>query len=92
MSLFKVGIDFSDLVAIMREEYAQVTFTPDSDYGFDRVAGARRDRLLSILSGIDTDVWDSSRVSLIPTVTSADASTKRSSKRIVNFCISLYPS
>lgn len=78
-----MGINFSDLVTTVSGTYARKILTPEVGYGFDaEVVGARRDRLLGILNGIDTDAWNPARDPLISKpLTPADVSGKRASKR-----------
>lgn len=65
-SWLKAGITFSDLVTTVSPRYAREILTPAFGFGFDGILAARRDRFVGILNGIDQDVWDPARDSLLP--------------------------
>jgi len=52
------GIRFSDIVSTVSPTYAQEILTADYGERLDGLLRARRDRVVGILNGIDTDVYD----------------------------------
>ncbi|MFO0982289.1 MAG: glycogen synthase GlgA [Planctomycetota bacterium] len=57
-SFMKAGIAFSDYVSTVSPRYAAEILTPQFGNGLEGVLAERRDRVLGILNGIDTTVWN----------------------------------
>ncbi len=65
-SFLKSGIAASDYVTTVSPTYARETLTAQFGAGLEGVLGARGDRYLGILNGIDTSAWDPSVDPLLP--------------------------
>jgi len=65
-SWLKAGINFSDRITTVSPQYASEILTKEFGCGFEGILDARRSRLVGILNGIDTDVWDPSRDPWLP--------------------------
>jgi starch synthase len=61
LSQLKLGIAHADLVTTVSPRYAREIQTPQHGAGLDGFLAARKDRLVGILNGIDTEVWDPAR-------------------------------
>jgi starch synthase len=57
-SALKGGIVLSDTITTVSPTYAREMLEPDYGFGFDGILRTRADRLVGILNGIDTDVWN----------------------------------
>lgn len=55
------GIVFSDMVTTVSPTYAEEIMTPDYGEGLDPILRGRRHRIVGILNGIDTTVFDPGR-------------------------------
>lgn len=60
VNLLKGAIVAADMVTAVSPTYASEIRTPDGGAGLDSVLQARHDRLVGILNGIDTAVWNPS--------------------------------
>jgi starch synthase len=72
VNLLKGGLVFSDLVMTVSPTHAHELRTEKGGFGLDGVFVALRDRLVGIVNGIDQQVWDPSRDTIIPRRYSAD--------------------
>ena len=58
ISFLKGGINDSAYITTVSRRYAEEVQTPAFGFGFDGILRARRDALVGILNGIDTEEWD----------------------------------
>lgn len=58
LSLMKAGLTHADLVTTVSPTYAAEIVRPEHGQGLDGVLRELGDRLVGILNGIDTDLWD----------------------------------
>lgn len=58
VNVLKGGIAFSDMVVTVSPTHANELCTPQGGFGLHDTFTALGDRLVGILNGIDTDVWD----------------------------------
>lgn len=58
ISYLKAGINFSEKITTVSPSYAREILTPELGFGFDGVLRRRRDDLVGILNGIDTERWN----------------------------------
>jgi starch synthase len=65
-SWLKGGINFSDRITTVSPRYAEEILTTEFGCGFEGILSARRSRLVGILNGIDSEVWDPSRDPWLP--------------------------
>jgi starch synthase len=72
VNLLKGGLVFSDLVITVSPTHAHELRTEKGGFGLDGVFVALRDRLVGIVNGIDQEIWDPSRDTIIPRRYSAD--------------------
>jgi len=72
VNLLKGGLVFADYINTVSPTYAREIQTPAFGNGLDGVLAERSDRLLGIVNGIDTTVWDPQSDPLIPANYSAD--------------------
>jgi starch synthase len=72
VNLLKGGLVFSDLVITVSPTHAHELRTEKGGFGLDGVFVALRDRLVGIVNGIDQDVWDPARDTVIPRRYTAD--------------------
>jgi len=61
LNLLKLGIAHADRITTVSPRYAREMQTPEHGSGLDGFLRERRDRLVGILNGIDTEVWDPAR-------------------------------
>jgi starch synthase len=66
VNLLKGGLVFSDLVMTVSPTHAHELRTEKGGFGLDGVFVALRDRLVGIVNGIDQDIWDPARDTIIP--------------------------
>src|SRR4051812_43362413 len=66
VNLLKGGLVFSDLVITVSPTHAHELRTEKGGFGLDGVFVALRDRLVGIVNGIDQDIWDPARDTIIP--------------------------
>jgi len=58
LSLMKAGLSFADRITTVSPSYAEEILSPDFGHGLEGVLQQRRDDLVGILNGIDTDFWN----------------------------------
>lgn len=58
ISFLKGGVNFSEKITTVSPTYALEILTPEYGFGMEGVLQRRRDDLLGILNGIDTDRWN----------------------------------
>ncbi|MEZ6061466.1 MAG: glycogen synthase GlgA [Planctomycetaceae bacterium] len=58
LNLLKTGINFADQITTVSPTYAEEICTPEFGEHLDSVLKVRRDDLVGILNGIDTDEWN----------------------------------
>ncbi len=73
----KAGIAMADAVTTVSPSYAAEIRTPEGGMGLDGLLRSRGNRLLGILNGIDTTVWDPAADALLPAQYSAARLTGR---------------
>jgi starch synthase len=61
LSFLKAGVACADRITTVSETYAREILTPQFGYGFEGLLNARRDALLAIPNGVDTDLWNPAR-------------------------------
>ncbi|MFN2446966.1 MAG: glycogen synthase [Vicinamibacterales bacterium] len=66
LSFLKAGVMFADLITTVSPTYAEEIQRPEYGYGLDGVMRARRDELIGIVNGIDTDVWNPAHDEHVP--------------------------
>jgi starch synthase len=66
VNLLKGGLVFSDLVMTVSPTHAHELRTEKGGFGLDGVFVALRDRLVGIVNGIDQEIWDPARDTIIP--------------------------
>jgi len=66
VNLLKGGLVSSDLVITVSPTHAHELRTEKGGFGLDGVFVSLRDRLVGIVNGIDQEVWDPSRDTVIP--------------------------
>ncbi len=66
LSMLKAGLQFSQAITTVSPTYAREIQTPEFGCGLDGVLRAKADRLAGILNGIDTEVWNPARDTLLP--------------------------
>jgi len=82
ISFLKAGIVFSEVVTTVSPAYAAEIRTPALGFGLDGALRTRGERLVGILNGIDTAVWDPSSDPMLPaSYSAADLSGKASCRR-----------
>jgi starch synthase len=59
-SMLKGGIVYADTVTTVSPTYAKEICTPEFGYGLDGLLLSRQYKLVGILNGIDTDIWNPS--------------------------------
>lgn len=72
VNLLKTGIAFADQITTVSPTYAREICTPEGGEGLDGLLSFRRNDLIGILNGIDTDVWDPNSDPLIAAHYSVD--------------------
>ena len=82
ISFLKAGINFSERLTTVSPTYAREVLTPERGCGFDGVLARRRESLVGILNGIDTDRWNPATDTYLPAAYSArDLAGKAAAKR-----------
>lgn len=78
MNLLKGGILFADRVTTVSPNYAREIQTPEFGFGLDGVIQSRSEKVVGLLNGVDTAVWNPSSDPSLPARYSAkDLSGKR---------------
>ncbi len=57
-SAMKAGLEVSDTLSTVSQQYALEIQTPEYGYGLDWLTRRRADRLIGITNGVDYEVWD----------------------------------
>ena len=65
ISLLKAGLQFADRITTVSPTYAAEVCTDDAGMGFGGLLRARANVLSGILNGVDTEVWDPARDTLL---------------------------
>ncbi len=82
VNLLKGGILFADMLTTVSPTYSREIQTPDFGFGLEGVLAQRKDRLVGIVNGIDTGVWDPSTDPFLPrTYSASDLTGKRVCKQ-----------
>jgi starch synthase len=83
MNFMKVGIIYSDLVTTVSPTYArEIQENREFGYGLEGVLSERSDSVLGILNGIDEELWNPAKDTLIPaTYTATKLSGKLEDKK-----------
>lgn len=90
VNLLKGGILFADLLTTVSPTYSREILTPEYGFGLEGALAERKDRLLGIVNGIDTDAWNPSSDPFIPqTYSSSDLSGKTICKQELQRDLSL---
>lgn len=58
LNLLKTGVVFADMITAVSPTYAQEIQTPEFGCGLDGVLHTHREKLVGILNGVDTEVWN----------------------------------
>jgi starch synthase len=58
IGFLKAGLQLADRITTVSPTYAMEIMQPETGMGFDGLLRARADRVIGILNGIDTAVWD----------------------------------
>jgi starch synthase len=66
INLMKAGLYFADLITTVSPTYAREIQTDELGFGLGELLRQRADRVIGILNGIDTQVWDPASDPLIP--------------------------
>ncbi len=66
ISFMKGGINDARTITTVSPRYAMEIQTPELGFGFDGILRARRDDLVGILNGIDTEHWDPEHDRFLP--------------------------
>src|SRR3989475_12283144 len=59
LNLLKGGLVFADFLNTVSPTYSREIQSPEFGFGLDGVVRERRDRLVGVVDGIDTEVWES---------------------------------
>lgn len=65
IGFLKAGLQYADRITTVSPTYAREILTPENGMGLDGLLRRRADVLSGILNGIDIEVWDPARDSLI---------------------------
>ncbi|MBZ7927653.1 glycogen synthase GlgA (plasmid) [Ensifer adhaerens] len=60
ISYLKAGLTSADTITVVSPTYAREIMSPTQGMGLEGVINARRDDVVGIVNGIDTDIWDPS--------------------------------
>ncbi len=66
VNLLKGGMVFADQLTTVSPTYSREIQTPEFGFGLEGVLRERRDRLVGIINGIDTEVWNPEQDELLP--------------------------
>ena len=72
VSMMGRGIIFADLITTVSPSYAQEIQTPDFGEGLEPLLQDRRERLVGILNGLDTQAWNPATDQMLPATFAAD--------------------
>jgi len=82
VNFLKGGLVFSDLVVTVSPTHAHELRTEKGGFGLDGVFVALRDRLVGIVNGIDQEIWDPARDTIIPRRYSSENLTGKKRNRL----------
>jgi starch synthase len=81
-NVMKSGLIYADCLSTVSQTYSREIQTPEFGFGLDGLIRERQDRLVGVVNGIDTDVWNPATDAHLPVRYSAmDLSGKRECKR-----------
>jgi starch synthase len=81
-NVLKGGLIFADLLSTVSQTYSREIQTAEFGFGLDGLIRERHDRLVGVVNGIDTDVWNPATDAHLPARYSAtDLSGKQECKR-----------
>lgn len=81
-NVLKSGLIYADYLSTVSQTYSHEIQTPEFGFGLDGVIRERQDRLVGIVNGIDTHIWDPATDTHLPVRYSArDLNGKRECKR-----------
>ena len=66
ISFLKAGLRFADRITTVSRNYAREILTPEFGMGLDGLLNERRNALVAIPNGIDTDIWDPAMDAFLP--------------------------
>ncbi|MFT5218018.1 MAG: starch synthase [Planctomycetota bacterium] len=66
INFLKTGLLYADLLTTVSPTYANEILGPDYGMGMEDILQQRRDSLVGILNGVDTDEWDPNNDAFIP--------------------------
>jgi starch synthase len=82
LSLMKAGITHASVVTTVSPSYAAEILTPEFGHGLDGALRWLGDRLIGVLNGIDTEVWDpATDTGIAANYSAADPAGKRECRR-----------
>jgi len=58
LNLLKTGISFADMITTVSPTYSREIQTPEHSFGLHGALSSRRDHLVGILNGVDTEIWN----------------------------------
>jgi starch synthase len=72
VNLLKGGIIFADFLTTVSPTYAKEILTPEFGFGLEAVLRARKDHLVGIINGIDSDLWNPEKDRFLPATYSVE--------------------
>jgi starch synthase len=72
LNMLKAGLVFADMLSTVSPTYAQEIQTPELGCGLDGLLRSRRDDLRGIVNGIDADLWNPARGTMLAARYDAD--------------------
>ncbi len=66
LSFLKAGLYYADYITTVSPGYAREIQTPEFGFGMEGLLTSRRNRLMGILNGIDTSIWDPQQDAYLP--------------------------
>jgi starch synthase len=81
-NVLKSGLIYADCLSTVSQTYSREIQTPEFGFGLDGLIRERQDRLVGVVNGIDTDVWNPAIDTHLPVrYTAQDLSGKQECKR-----------
>lgn len=65
-NVLKGGLVYADLLSTVSHTYSHEIQTPEFGFGLDGLIRERRDRLVGVVNGIDTDAWNPATDAYLP--------------------------
>ncbi|SFW25062.1 glycogen synthase GlgA [Nitrosovibrio sp. Nv17] len=91
MSFLKAGLYYADHIATVSPTYAREIQTPALGFGLHGLLAARRDRIIGIVNGIDTNEWNPATDPALPQrYTAATPEGKAASKQALQRTMGLH--